>query len=96
MDIFFFSNPLKESKLSYAAFQNKKTHLFRWVLLLLSGERGIRTPGPVTVNSFQDCRIRPLCHFSAAKVMFFLVYKKFPKKYFVPLKYNFEKHLEYR
>ena len=29
-----------------------------------SGERGIRTPGPVTVNSFQDCRIRPLCHFS--------------------------------
>ena len=30
----------------------------------LSGERGIRTPGPVTVNSFQDCRNRPLCHFS--------------------------------
>ena len=28
------------------------------------GERGIRTPGPVTVNSFQDCRNRPLCHFS--------------------------------
>ena len=32
------------------------------------GERGIRTPGPVTVNSFQDCRIRPLCQLSAAKV----------------------------
>lgn len=31
----------------------------------ISGERGIRTPGPVTVNSFQDCRIRPLCHFSS-------------------------------
>ena len=31
---------------------------------LLRGERGIRTPGPVTVNSFQDCRNRPLCHFS--------------------------------
>ncbi len=31
---------------------------------LSSGERGIRTPGPVTVNSFQDCRNRPLCHFS--------------------------------
>ena len=30
----------------------------------LSGERGIRTPGGVTLNSFQDCRIRPLCHFS--------------------------------
>ena len=34
------------------------------VLPEFSGERGIRTPGPVTVNSFQDCRIRPLCHFS--------------------------------
>jgi hypothetical protein len=32
------------------------------------GERGIRTPGPVTVNGFQDRRIRPLCHLSAAKV----------------------------
>ena len=32
---------------------------------ITSGERGIRTPGPVTVNSFQDCRIRPLCHFSS-------------------------------
>src|SRR5690606_8120588 len=30
------------------------------------GERGIRTPGPVTVNGFQDRRIRPLCHFSFA------------------------------
>ena len=29
-----------------------------------SGELGIRTPGPVTVNSFQDCRNRPLCQFS--------------------------------
>ena len=34
----------------------------------LSGERGIRTPEPVTVNGFQDRRIRPLCHFSATKV----------------------------
>ena len=30
-----------------------------------SGERGIRTPGGVTLNSFQDCRNRPLCHFSS-------------------------------
>lgn len=29
------------------------------------GERGIRTPGPVTVNGFQDHRIRPLCHFTS-------------------------------
>ena len=28
------------------------------------GEWGIRTPGPVTVNSFQDCRNRPLCQLS--------------------------------
>jgi hypothetical protein len=33
-----------------------------------SGERGIRTPGPVTVNGFQDRRIRPLCHLSGAKI----------------------------
>ncbi len=34
----------------------------------LSGERGIRTPGPVTVNGFQDRRIRPLCHLSGCKI----------------------------
>ena len=36
--------------------------------LNICGERGIRTPGPVTVNGFQDRRIRPLCHLSAAKI----------------------------
>jgi hypothetical protein len=30
----------------------------------ICGERGIRTPGGVTLNSFQDYRIRPLCHLS--------------------------------
>jgi hypothetical protein len=30
--------------------------------LYISRGRGIRTPGPVTVNGFQDRRIRPLCH----------------------------------
>ena len=29
-----------------------------------SGERGIRTPGGVTLNGFQDRRNRPLCHLS--------------------------------
>ncbi len=38
---------------------------FSTVCISTGGERGIRTPGPVTVNSFQDCRIRPLCHFSS-------------------------------
>ena len=28
------------------------------------GEGGIRTPGPVKVNGFQDRRNRPLCHLS--------------------------------
>ncbi len=31
---------------------------------VLCGERGIRTPGGVTLNGFQDRRIRPLCHLS--------------------------------
>jgi hypothetical protein len=35
---------------------------------LKSGERGIRTPGSVTFNGFQDRRIRPLCHLSGAKI----------------------------
>ena len=42
----------------------------------ISGERGIRTPGPVTVNGFQDRRIRPLCHLSAAKIRFEIVQPK--------------------
>ena len=33
----------------------------------MCGELGIRTPGPVTVNSFQDCRNRPLCQLSGDK-----------------------------
>ncbi len=42
--------------------------LFEQLRTVLSGERGIRTPGPVTVNGFQDRRNRPLCHLSAANV----------------------------
>ena len=41
---------------------------FRLFALFISGERGIRTPGPLRVNGFQDRRNRPLCHLSAAKV----------------------------
>ena len=33
-------------------------------LQFVCGERGIRTPGPVKINGFQDRRIRPLCHLS--------------------------------
>ena len=39
----------------------------------VGGERGIRTPGGLTLNGFQDRRIRPLCHLSerACKSTFF-------------------------
>ena len=49
---------------------NKKVQTIdKQVFALISGgELGIRTPGPVTVNSFQDCRNRPLCQLSGAKV----------------------------
>jgi hypothetical protein len=49
--------------------------------MIPSGERGIRTPGPVTVNGFQDRRIRPLCHLSGANVRVG-VYSKNKKGYF--------------
>ncbi len=38
----------------------------------IGGERGIRTPGPVKINGFQDRRIRPLCHLSGHKSTTFL------------------------
>ena len=47
------------------------------------GERGIRTPGPLTVNGFQDRRNRPLCHLSGCKI---IVYPpNFKINYYPPL-----------
>ena len=37
-------------------------------LIFSGGERGIRTPGGLHLNGFQDRRIRPLCHLSDAKI----------------------------
>ena len=37
-------------------------------LIFFGGERGIRTPGGLHLNGFQDRRIRPLCHLSDAKI----------------------------
>ena len=37
-------------------------------VIKLCGERGIRTPGGVTLNGFQDRRNRPLCHLSKMSV----------------------------
>lgn len=45
-------------------------------LMVSSGERGIRTPGGFHLNGFQDRRIRPLCHLSAAKIRVQKVVKK--------------------
>ena len=45
----------------------------------LRRERGIRTPGPFTVNGFQDRRIKPLCHLS----------KKRQATYIAPLQPNY-------
>ena len=52
--------------------------------MIISGELGIRTPGPVTVNSFQDCRNRPLCQLSGAKVRLESFQPKTFKNLFAP------------
>ena len=49
--------------------------------LNLRGERGIRTPGTLLYNGFQDRRDRPLCHFSAAKIQLFFIVQLFLKKF---------------
>ena len=36
---------------------------------ILNGERGIRTPGALRLNGFQDRRDRPLCHLSSIIVL---------------------------
>ena len=46
---------------------NKKSTTSVILFFVFGGERGIRTPGPVKINGFQDRRIRPLCHLSSDK-----------------------------
>ncbi len=38
------------------------------LIINFCGERGIRTPGNLRFNGFQDRRIRPLCHLSGCKI----------------------------
>ena len=40
------------------------------IIRLYCGERGIRTPGGVTLNGFQDRRNRPLCHLSMTATVY--------------------------
>ena len=59
----FFVQLLKKTK-------PRKCVIYRVLFIfddLRCGERGIRTPGPLTVNGFQDRRNRPLCHLSGGK-----------------------------
>jgi hypothetical protein len=51
----------------YAFSKNKKPLQLislQWFSLFFSGEGGIRTPGSLQINGFQDRRDRPLCHLS--------------------------------
>ena len=49
---------------------------------LFCGERGIRTPGGVTLNGFQDRRIRPLCHLSVLRRQKYNFFRNTQPKYF--------------
>jgi hypothetical protein len=50
-----------------ASFKIKKSRERAGFAILLCGERGIRTPGGLTLNGFQDRRNRPLCHLSGGE-----------------------------
>ncbi len=58
---------LTEMFKSYAINKKWKVRFFQYKNRLsthIGGGIGIRTPGCLHINSFQDCRIRPLCHSS--------------------------------
>ncbi len=63
----FETVPFNHSGISPIILNYKKTRTAAGNLC--GGELGIRTPGPVTVNSFQDCRNRPLCQLSGCKII---------------------------
>ena len=61
--------------------KKRKPAEFQRVFLCSGGEGGIRTPGGVTLNGFQDRRNRPLCHlsfeFAGAKLIHFFFCSKY-------------------
>tara|TARA_Y100001935_G_scaffold216372_1_gene188131 strand:- start:386 stop:616 length:231 start_codon:yes stop_codon:yes gene_type:complete len=71
MSLPFSFYPSRSNK--FGACIKRKSSSRNCEMSFFGGERGIRTPGGVTLNGFQDRRIRPLCHFSAAKVQYFLI-----------------------
>jgi hypothetical protein len=48
--------------------RNKNPHVLHAGFYNLCGGRGIRTPGTLRYNGFQDRRIRPLCHSSGREI----------------------------
>ncbi len=65
----FFSF-LRKPENKFSVFSKTKKPPFSG--FFVCGERGIRTPGPLRVNGFQDRRNRPLCHLSGGKSTPFL------------------------
>ncbi|GAA4909943.1 hypothetical protein GCM10023313_11330 [Mucilaginibacter defluvii] len=63
LDIFARKSLIMKQK-GFLIYEKKRDNVD---IIPLSGERGIRTPGPLTVNGFQDRRNRPLCHLSGGK-----------------------------
>src|SRR5690606_31689614 len=64
--LFCLFQAFKSDDLSHS--QTKNASLGGEAFWNAGGERGIRTPGTLRYAGFQDRCIRPLCHFSAAKV----------------------------
>ncbi len=62
--IYFTSN---KSATFLTAANTKKRLKFQPLIKPSSGKRGIRTPGTLQFNGFQDRRNRPLCHLSEDK-----------------------------
>ena len=57
---------------------NKKSGHFQVrIFRILCGGRGIRTPGTLRYNGFQDRRIRPLCHPSGRENIIFFRYDSY-------------------
>ncbi len=58
---------LPRKEIRFRRGERPRSHDLRGINLEISGgERGIRTPGGLHLNGFQDRRNRPLCHLSVA------------------------------
>jgi hypothetical protein len=70
---FFYFIPLAKYLWHGSKIKKTLSLIAKGHLIGVCGEGGIRTPGGVTLNGFQDRRIKPLCHlsrFGSAKIIF--------------------------